>query len=136
MPTQNAQRTARVASLHPERAAHSARRFAGVQVQVIGTLQVAQAVVVAAEHEGRRCEQLEVLRSQRSRLIGARQRLVGVHPRAPCVGFAASSELVDDIHHFYSNRSGGEPRPAGVMLFAAQVLHDVSRGFPVPRSQL
>ncbi len=55
---------------HPERAAHSAHRFAGVEVRVIGTLQAIQAVVVAAEHEGRRCEQLEVLRSQRSRLIG------------------------------------------------------------------
>ena len=54
----------------PERAAHSAHRFAGVEVRVMGALQATQAVVVAAEHECRRCEQLQVFRSQRSRLIG------------------------------------------------------------------
>jgi hypothetical protein len=56
---------------HPERAAHGAHRFTTVQVHVIGTLQAAQALVVAAEHEGRCCELFEVLRSERRRPIGA-----------------------------------------------------------------
>jgi hypothetical protein len=56
---------------HPERAAHSAHRFTTVQVHVIGTLQAAQALVVAAEHEGRCCELFEVLRSERRRPTGA-----------------------------------------------------------------
>src|SRR5215204_2875387 len=48
---------------HPECAAHGAHRFTTVQVHVISTLQAAQALVVAAEHECRCCEQFEVLRS-------------------------------------------------------------------------
>ena len=98
MPTQPAQCAARSS-------------FAGVQVHVIGTLQEAQ-VVVAPEHVGRRREQLEVLRPQRSHLVGPRQRLVGVHPRSPPVGLTAPFEFVDGIHHGYSDRSSGAPRPA------------------------
>jgi hypothetical protein len=48
---------------HPERAAHSAQSFAGIQVHVMGTLQAAYVIVVAAEHVGRCCEQLEIPRS-------------------------------------------------------------------------
>jgi hypothetical protein len=56
---------------HPESAAHCAHHFSGVEVYVMGTFQAPEEVVDATDHEGRRCEQLEVLRSQRSRLIGA-----------------------------------------------------------------
>ncbi|MGH2741709.1 MAG: hypothetical protein ACRDN8_04320 [Thermoleophilaceae bacterium] len=54
----------------PERTAHSARSFAAVQVPMVGTLETAQVVVVAAEHVGRRRQQLKIARSQRRRLIG------------------------------------------------------------------
>ena len=82
MPIQNAQRT-------------RAQSFAGLQVRVMGALEAAHVVVVATEHVGRRRQQLEVLRSQRSRLVGARQRLVGVGPRPPVVGLTAPFELID-----------------------------------------
>src|SRR3954452_13565868 len=67
----------------PEGAAHCAHRFAGVQVRLVSTLQEAQALIVMADHGSRRCEQLEVLRSQWSRLIGLSQRLEGSCPCPP-----------------------------------------------------
>ena len=57
----------------PERAAHSTRRIAGIEVRVMRPLQAAHVIVVAAEQVRRPCEQLQVLRPQRRRLIGARQ---------------------------------------------------------------
>jgi hypothetical protein len=55
---------------HPERAARGTQRLAGIEVDVMGTLQAAH-VVIASEHVSRRREQFEVLRSERRRLIGA-----------------------------------------------------------------
>jgi len=37
---------------HPEGAAYSVPRFAGVEVRVMRTLQGAEGIVVAAKHEG------------------------------------------------------------------------------------
>ncbi len=53
-----------------ERAARRARRFTGVDVRLMGTLEEAEEVVDAPEHVGRRREQLEVFRAQRLRLVG------------------------------------------------------------------
>jgi hypothetical protein len=55
---------------HPERAAGRTQCFASLEVEVIGTLQAAH-VIIAAEHVSRSREQFEVLRTERSRLIGA-----------------------------------------------------------------
>lgn len=81
----------------PESDARRAKPVPGVQAHVVRTLQECQVVVHATDHGGRDREQLEVVRSQRRRLVGARQRLVGVQPRPLRVGLATALEGVG--HH-------------------------------------
>ena len=119
---------------HPERAAHGAQSFARVHVCMMGALQVAQVLVVVADHVGRGRQQLEVLRSQWGRLIGIRQRLVGVPPRPPRVGLTALFELVHRVHHCYSVRHravlrlvGAIPAVCGLMGWAASAWDTMSK---------
>ncbi|MGH2825324.1 MAG: hypothetical protein ACRDLY_20360 [Thermoleophilaceae bacterium] len=79
----------------PERATRRSQALAPIQVQLVGTLQAAHVLVVAAEHVGRRGQQLEILGFQRRRPIRARQQLVGVDPRPPRIGLTAAFEFVD-----------------------------------------
>ena len=51
----------------------AAQRVAGVEVQLMGALEAAEVLVLAAEHVGRRRQQLEVL--------GASARTPGPHTR-------------------------------------------------------
>ena len=60
-------------------------------------LEPRDAFVVAAEHEGRRGDQLEIVRLQRLTLVGAREKVVRSDPGAPRVGLAAPLELVDSV---------------------------------------
>jgi hypothetical protein len=83
----------------PPRAAHRTHRLAGIQVGVMSPLEPAHVVVVAPEHVGRPGQQLEVLRGQRRRPIGGRQRRVGVCPRMPGVELAAALDQRDVVHN-------------------------------------
>jgi hypothetical protein len=83
----------------PERTPRGARGIAGVRVQVMRALQAAQVVVVAAQHVGRSREQLQVLRAQRCRVVGARETLEGVEPRLRGIGITTTPELFDGIRH-------------------------------------
>ena len=65
----------------PERAAHGRQSLAVVQVSMMGALESADVVVIAAKHVGRPRQQLEVRRSERLRLVGARERLESLDPR-------------------------------------------------------
>jgi hypothetical protein len=60
----------------------------------MGALEDAHVLVVIAEHGRRSREQLEILGTERRRLVGEHERLVGVPPRPPCVRPASSLELV------------------------------------------
>ena len=55
-------------------------------------------LVVAAEHEGLGRKQLEVLRGERSDLMGSRQRLVRLEPRPLRVGQTALLEPDSSLH--------------------------------------
>ena len=48
-----------------------------------------EVLVVSAEHECRRGEQLEILAPERIGLVGSRKMLVGLAPCPACVGLAA-----------------------------------------------
>ena len=76
MPIQNAQRAARSGSPL-------------VQMEPMCALQAGHVVVVAAEHVGRRRQQLEVLRVQRRHPVRVSEPLVRVAPRPPRVRLAA-----------------------------------------------
>jgi hypothetical protein len=84
---------------NPERAAHGAPRLAGVEVHLMRTLEKAQVLVVAAEQDCRRCEQLEVRRSQRRGLIREHERLVRLTPGPPSVGLTTAREAVGRFGH-------------------------------------
>ena len=66
----------------PERATGSARHLPGIEVGVMGPLQTAEVVVVAAKHVRRPREELEIHRAERRRLIRSRQRPEGLPPPA------------------------------------------------------
>jgi hypothetical protein len=82
----------------PARAARSAQRLAGVEVQVVGTLQAAQ-IVRATQHVRRSRQQLEILRRKWDCMVGQRQQLEGVPPCPPRIGPAATSEGVGWVRH-------------------------------------
>ena len=81
----------------PERATDGAQAFIGVQVRLMGTLERPQIVVVPTDQIRRHRQQLEILASQRSRLIGERERLVGIGPGPPPVARTAPFELADHL---------------------------------------
>jgi hypothetical protein len=89
----------REAHADEEPSAGGAEPFARIEVRVVGALEDREVVVHEADHRGRRREQLEVIRSQRRRLVRAQQRFVGVQPRPPGVRVATLLELVDDVLH-------------------------------------
>ncbi len=64
----------------PERAPCGAQALAVVEVGLMGALEVAEVVRIAAEHVGSRRQALEVLGRQRRRSVSARQRFVDVRP--------------------------------------------------------
>src|SRR5918996_1191670 len=84
----------RVIDAHPERAPERGGVVARLQRGMMSALQEAQVLVVPAEHVGGRREELEVLGPERSRLVGVRERLVGVLPGAPLVRGAAPLQVV------------------------------------------
>ena len=59
----------------------------------MGALERCEIVVVPADQIRRHRQQLEIRALQRRRLIGARERLVGIRPGAPLVAGTASFEL-------------------------------------------
>ena len=61
----------------------------------MGTLERPQIVIVATDQIRRHREQLEILTSERSRLIGERERLVGIGPGPPPVMLTAPFERAD-----------------------------------------
>ena len=66
----------------PEGAAHRSPRLAMLRPLVVSAFQVAHRLVVPAEHERSRGEQLDVFGAEPLLLIGLRQRFSGVEPRA------------------------------------------------------
>ena len=65
------------------------QRLARLEVRVMCALQEREVLVVSAEHECRRGEQLEILAPERLGLVGRRKVLVGLAPCPACVGLAA-----------------------------------------------
>ena len=82
----------------PERATGSARHPRGVDVSLMGPLQTAEVVVVAAEHVRRAREELEILRAERRGPVDAGQRLERLPPLASGVELATSFQFGDRIH--------------------------------------
>src|SRR6059058_1216378 len=80
----------------PKRATHCTPCLPGFGIGLAGPLQEPHPFVLAAEHVGGRCEQLEISGPQRRSLVGARQRLVRRRPGRARVRLAAPFELVAD----------------------------------------
>ena len=98
----------------PDRTSRSTLGLLRVDVELMSPLQVAHPLVVAAEHVGRRRQELEVLRGEWSRFVGARERLVGLQPRPRCKGPAALVERARVLRRarlgFSPGLSGGHGR--------------------------
>ena len=100
-PLRTSEPAGRAAHLAPERqiradppcTARGASSLAGVDVDVMGTLQEAHPLVIAPEHVGRRRQELDVFGAERLRLIRTGQGLVGVPPCARGIGSASALEL-------------------------------------------
>jgi hypothetical protein len=82
----------------PERAAGGPPGIAGLGMQLLGPLQRPQAVRHAAEEVGRGPQQLQILRRQRGRLVGQRERGIRIGPREPPGGLVASCQLAVPAH--------------------------------------
>src|SRR5262249_23699865 len=76
----------------PERAASSLERLSGLEVRLVGAFEDPNPFVVAAEHECRRGQQLEVWRLETNLLVGLGQARVGVEPRLLRVRLASLLE--------------------------------------------
>ena len=94
----------------PERAANRGHRLAGVRVRLMGSLEDAQVLLVAAGHEGGGGQELEVLPAERGCLVGGRESFVRVDPLAPPVGLTTQLELVDAIRQGCSSIPEGPAR--------------------------
>ena len=64
----------------PERAANSSHAFASGQIRLMCALERTQIVFVAPQQIRRHGQQLEIFTGEGRRLIGARERLVGIGP--------------------------------------------------------
>ena len=82
----------------PERAPGGPPGIAGLGMQLLGALQRPQAVLYVAPEIGRGRQQLQILRRQRRGLVGQRERRIGIGPREPPGGLAASHELAVPAH--------------------------------------
>ena len=104
----------------PERAADRAQRLAVLEQQLVLALEQARPLVLVAEHVRRHGEQVEIVRSQWSRPVGARQRLVRLCPRPSCIGLTAAFEVLDLVHptpHVFR-----APAPLGPLLMGDLLL--------------
>ena len=84
----------------PECGTDGAQAFAGFQVRVMGTFQRPQIIIVPTDQIGRHRQQLEILAFQSGRLIGCRERPVGVGPGAPPVMLAAAFKFAQAWAYF------------------------------------
>ena len=99
----------------PPGTADGLRRFARVEVGVMSTLEGTNVLVLETSHIGRRREQHEILRLQPARVVGARERLVGIAPRMFRERVAAALErtcgrATVDAHGPHSGASGTRAR--------------------------
>jgi hypothetical protein len=69
----------------PKGTAQGRERFTGIQVSVVGALEDAEVVLLAAEHVGSGGKQLQIRRGQLARPIGGEERFVCIRPRLASV---------------------------------------------------
>src|SRR5207248_11428639 len=82
--------------IHPDpgRGAHGAQRLASLQVPAMRALEDRDRLVVSAEHQRRSRQQLEILRLERSVLVGTQEGLGGVEPCAVRIRRAGALEVI------------------------------------------
>ncbi len=99
-PTRGPRRLAsqRQVEREPEGAADRAQRLTVLEQHLVLALEQARPLVLVAQHVSRHGEQVEVVRSEWSRPVGARQRLVRLCPRPSCIGLTAAFEVLDLVH--------------------------------------
>jgi hypothetical protein len=82
----------------PERAPCRPPGIAACGIQPLRALQGREAVLHVAEKIGRGRQQLQILRRQGGRLVSLRERGVGIGPRQPPGGLAASHQRTLRVH--------------------------------------
>ena len=83
------------AQAQPECGTNGAQAFTRIEVGVMGTFKRLQIILVPTDQIRRHRQQLEILAFQSGRLIGCRERPVGIGPGAPPVMLTAPLELAE-----------------------------------------
>jgi hypothetical protein len=85
------------AEAKPEGAADRVQAFIGIQPRVMGALERPHILIVATDQIGGHGQKLEIVAAQRRRLVGARERLIGIGPGPPPVMRTAPFERADSV---------------------------------------
>jgi hypothetical protein len=103
----------------PERAPCGPPEIAVLGMEPLGAPQGPQAVLQVAEEIGGGRQQLQVLTGQRGRAVGERQGGLGVGPRQPAGGLAATDELAIPDHPCSPPEPSPDPDPGSVAVVSA-----------------